>query len=78
MRPILQERNEKGEYNLVKSMYIVDESSFRNYFRMSRSTFHALLQDIEPFNSQNEHNLETFYFSSGTTFDHSQVEHQYN
>ena len=49
MRPILQERNEKGAYNLVKSMCIVDESSFRNYFRMSRSTFHALLQDIEPF-----------------------------
>ena len=44
MRPILQERNEKGEYNLVN-----DESNFRNYFRMSRSTFHALLQYIEPF-----------------------------
>ena len=49
MRPILQERDQLGEFNLVKSMFIVDESSFTNYFRMSRSSYHALLQDIQPF-----------------------------
>jgi len=48
VRPILQERDEYGEYNLVKTMYDLDAESFKSYFRMNRETFDELQQLTEP------------------------------
>ena len=48
MRPILQKRETLGEFKLVRSMYDVDEESFKQYFRMNRDSFNALLKEISP------------------------------
>ena len=54
-------------------MYDDDEKSFKQYFRMNRDTFNALLKEISPTIKKNEHQLEECNIASGKVFDYSQI-----
>jgi len=47
--PILQARQQLGEYRLVEEMYNADEVNLKSYFRMDRVAFDELLELTYPY-----------------------------